>query len=360
MKMSTHTKVERKICFSSPFSFFPSTFVFSFSGIISGLHVISIMNVCTISVIATVHIITVDLMTAQVLHVTNRGQSVQKCVKEGIKGRTVGLANSPHPCACGGDMGDTPLVTSSVFNEVVGLHFHNKQEYNLVVGHDFVDILGWQWSLHAMVLHIGATKNEGHVVVHVVFEDKWWLCDDTTVKGASPPPTPRKAIFLLYKRKPTNLLVPHMSQCASQRTGASALGNKGDAQSMPSDACVLSLALSPVLCPPPPPHAPPGPSRVGDRSMNTHAQSNRVDMCVAALAPLRHVCSDQQAITSVGANEPSSEFVEAVAQLLQKRKVRVARHLQVRVEAHPLQLRARHAKEWDERRVEHGTSQTSV
>ena len=101
--------------------------------------------------------------------------------------------------------------------------------HKLVVDHEFGDILGWQWSLHAMVLHIGATKNEGHFVVYVVVEHKWWPCDDTTVKGATQPPTPRKATFLLCKRKPTNLLVPHMSQCASQRTRASALRNKGDA-----------------------------------------------------------------------------------------------------------------------------------
>ena len=92
-----------------------------------------------------------------------------------------------------------------------------------------MDILRWQWSLHAMVLHIGATKNVGHFVVSVVLEDKLWICDDTTVKGASPPPTPRKATFLLYKRKPTNLLVPNMSQSASRRTRASRLRNKGDA-----------------------------------------------------------------------------------------------------------------------------------
>ena len=37
-------------------------------------------------------------MTAQVLHVTNQGESVEKCVKEGMNGRTVGLARSPpHP-----------------------------------------------------------------------------------------------------------------------------------------------------------------------------------------------------------------------------------------------------------------------
>ena len=58
---------------------------------------------------------------------------------------------APLPCACGGDLGDAPLVTSFVFNEVVGLHVHNQQEYKLVVDHEFVDNLGWQWSLHAMV-----------------------------------------------------------------------------------------------------------------------------------------------------------------------------------------------------------------
>ena len=89
--------------------------------------------------------------------------------------------------------------------------------------------------------------------VYVVFEDKWWLCDDTTVQGTSPSPTPRKAIFLLYKRKPTNLLVPNMSQSASQRTRALALGNKGAPNSMPTDTSVPAMALSPGALPPPPP-----------------------------------------------------------------------------------------------------------
>ena len=52
--------------------------------------------------------------------------------------------------------------------------------------------------------------------------------------------------------------------------------------------------------------------------MSMHSQSKPDDLCVAAVAPL----------------QTSSEFVQAVAQLLRKRKVRVARHLQVRVEAH--------------------------
>ena len=75
-----------------------------------------------------------------------------------------------------------------------------------------------------------------------------------------------------------------------------------------------------------------------------HAQSMPDDVFVAASAPL----------------QTSSEFVEAVAQLLQKRKVQVARHLRVRVEAQQMQLTARHAKEWDARHAEHGMSQSSV
>ena len=106
-------------------------------------------------------------------------------------------------------------MTSFAFNEVVGLHVHNQQECKLVVDDEFFDILGWQWSLHAMVSRIGATKNERHFVVYVVFNDKGWLCDDTTVKGMSPTPHSRKATFLLYKLKPTDLLVPDMSQAAS-------------------------------------------------------------------------------------------------------------------------------------------------
>ena len=176
-----------------------------------------------------------------------------------------------------------------------------------------------------MVLHIGATKKEGQFVVCVVFEDKWWLCDDTTVKGASPPRTPRKATFPWCKRKPTNLMVLDMSHSASQRTRALALRNKGDAQSMPTDTSSHGAATGCFA--PPPPHATQGPSGVEDRNMNMHARSMPSNRCVAALAPLPHACSNQQDITFVGVKQPSSEFVEAVAQLLQKRKVQVERHL---------------------------------
>ena len=115
------------------------------------------------------------------------------------------------------------------------------------------------------------------------------------------------------------------------------------AQSVPMDASVPATALA-QGAPPPSPTATQSASRVGDRNKSTHAQSMPNEMCVAASAPL----------------QTSSEFVEAVAQLLQKRKVRVARHLRVRVEAHQMQLRARHAKEWDARHAEHGMSQSSV
>ena len=84
-------------------------------------------------------------MAPQVLHVTDQGQSVQKRVKEGMKGRSFGLACTPPPppCDCGGGLGEAPLQTSFVFNEVVGLHVHNQKEYKLVVDHEFEDILGW-------------------------------------------------------------------------------------------------------------------------------------------------------------------------------------------------------------------------
>ena len=74
------------------------------------------------------------------------------------------IASHP-PCACGVHLADTPLQTSFVFNEVVGCHIHDQQEYKLVVDHCFVNIFGRQWSMHAMVLHIGATTNEGQFVV---------------------------------------------------------------------------------------------------------------------------------------------------------------------------------------------------
>ena len=66
-------------------------------------------------------------MKAQVLHVTNQGQSVRQRVKEEMKGRPVGLPDTPPPCAWGGDLREVPMYASFVFNEVVGLHVHNQQ-----------------------------------------------------------------------------------------------------------------------------------------------------------------------------------------------------------------------------------------
>ena len=132
----------------------------------------------------------------------------------------------------------------------MGLHVHNQHEYKLVVDHAFLDVFGWQSSLHPMVVQIGATKDAGHFLVNVVFDDKWWLCDDTTVKAMSPPPNPGKATFLLYKRKRTDLIVPDMSQF-SQRTGASALGKTRDAQSIPIDTSPPAMALAEGAPPPP-------------------------------------------------------------------------------------------------------------
>ena len=190
-------------------------------------------------------------MPAQVLHVTNQWQSVRQRVKEGMEGRPVGLPDPRPPCPCGSNLREAPMYTSFVFNEVVGLHVHNQQEYKLVVDHEFLDCLGWQWSLHAMGLHIGSTREEGHFLVYVVFNDKWWLCDDTAVKAMTPPPNPRKATFLVYKRKQTDLVVPDMSHSASQRTGPPALGQTRDAQRIPIDTSVPSMALAPGAPPPP-------------------------------------------------------------------------------------------------------------
>ena len=150
-------------------------------------------------------------------------------MKEGMKGGTFGLACNPPPHSCDGrgGMGEAPVHTSSVFNEVVALHVHNQQEYKLVVDHEFVGILAWQWLWHAIVVRIGATKKERHFVVYIVFEDRWRLCDDARVKGEHPRPNSRKAAFLLYTRKPTAHVVPSVSQFASQRTRASASMPKG-------------------------------------------------------------------------------------------------------------------------------------
>ena len=77
---------------------------------------------------------------------------------------------------------------------------------------------------------------------------------------------------------------------------------------------VRSTALAPTIAPPL--CATQGPSGAGDKNMTMLAQSMPSDMCVAALAPPPHVCTNQQDIMLVGVTQPSSKFVHVVARLL--------------------------------------------
>ena len=162
---------------------------------------------------------------------------MQKRAKEGCKGWTVGLAHSQPPplCACGGDLGDAPLQTSFV--------------YKLVLAHEFVDI--WDGNGLCMAIHIGATKNQGHFVVHVFFEDKWCLCDDTTAKGVSPPPNPRKATSCCTSASQPIRCYQTCHNVPSNEQGLVPFGTKG----MPR-ACLMTPVCWPwrchqVLLPPP-------------------------------------------------------------------------------------------------------------
>ena len=114
------------------------------------------------------------------------------------------------------------MHTSLVFNEVVGLHAHNQQEYKLVVDHGFLDCLGWQWSLYAMVLHIGSTREEGHFVVYVFFNDRWWLCNDTTVKVMTPRPRAAKSdVSAIQAQTNTFGCTRHVAVCLPTDTTSS-------------------------------------------------------------------------------------------------------------------------------------------
>ena len=79
-----------------------------------------------------------------------------------------------------------------MFSEVAPLHVHNQQAYKFVVDQEFVDVAGQRWAFHAIVLQIGATKDEGHFVAYIFFVHKWWMCDDPRVKLDRPIPDPRK------------------------------------------------------------------------------------------------------------------------------------------------------------------------
>ena len=102
-----------------------------------------------------------------------------------------------------------------VFNKLAPLHVHNQQLHFLIVDHEFVDVNVYNWSLRAMVLHIGATREQGHFVVHILVRDEWWLCDDASATRGRPPAASRKVTFLLYECTPTKMV--GQSQGGSQR-----------------------------------------------------------------------------------------------------------------------------------------------
>ena len=51
-----------------------------------------------------------------------------------------------------------------------------------------------------------------------------------------------------------------------------------------------------------------GPPRATDKNLNMHAEIMPSDMCVAALAPPTHVCTNQRDIMLVGVTQLSSVF----------------------------------------------------
>ena len=120
------------------------------------------------------------------------------------------------PCGCGGDLQEAIVLSSLVFNKLASLHVHNQQLHILTVDHEFVDVNGYHWSLRAMLLHIGATTEQGHFVVHILVRDEWWLCDDATVTRGRPPADLRKVTVLLYERTPTEMV--GLSQGGSHRS----------------------------------------------------------------------------------------------------------------------------------------------
>ena len=103
--------------------------------------------------------------------------------------------------------------------------------------------------------------------------------------------------------------------------------------------------------------AQPSPSQFAAPPVNRHAPSVPSNTYLAAVAL---PTGDPGYTTPVGDVQPTTEFIEAVAKLVQKQRVRVKQHLQVRVQAHQVHLRARHEKEWDERHAGHRMSHRSV
>ena len=307
-------------------------------------------------------------MAAQVLHLTNQGQSVRVRMREGMRGRSLGRPSNATPCGCGGDLQEAIALPSLVFNKWASLHVHNQQLHSLTVDHEFVDVNGYHCSLRAMVLHVGATREEGHFVAHILVGDEWWLCDDAPVTRGWPPANSRKVTFLLYERTPTEMV--GLSQGGSER-GACNRGVRDapsqsatttvdrNVRSMPSNPPLLAMALA-TGDPESTNHigeAQPSPSQSAAPTVDRHAPSVPSNTQLAAMAL---PTGDPGYTTHVGDVQPTTEFIEAVAKLVQKQRVRVKQHSQVRVQAHQVHLRARHEKEWDERHVGQGMSHRSV
>ena len=173
-------------------------------------------------------------MAAQVLHVTNQAQSVRLRMKEGMRGRSLAPLQTPPHVAVGGDLQEAIVLSSLVFNKWAPLHVHNQHLHSLTVDHAFVDVNGHHWSLRAMVLHIGATKEEGHFVVHILVRDEWWLCDDASVTRGRPRANSRKVTFLLYERTPTDMV--GLSRGGSQRGACNRGARDAPSQSVATTA----------------------------------------------------------------------------------------------------------------------------
>ena len=105
--------------------------------------------------------------------------------------------------------------------------------------------------------------------------------------------------------------------------------------------------------------AQPSPSQSAAPTVARHAPGVPSNTQLAAMA-LPTVKGDPAYTTHVGDAQPTIEFIEAVAKHVQKQSVRVQQHLQVRVQAHQVHLRARHEKEWGERHASQGMSHRSV
>ena len=103
--------------------------------------------------------------------------------------------------------------------------------------------------------------------------------------------------------------------------------------------------------------AQPSPSPSTAPTVDRHAPSLPGETQLAAMAL---TTGDPEYTTHVGDAQPSTKFIEALAKLVQKQRVRVKQHFQVRVQARQVHLQARHEKEWDERHAGQGMSHRSV